>query len=63
MGGRAVSRNTDIYATKYGGNSADYVKKSSTQVISPDGVGIETHWVENVKTGKKYDPKLKKTTD
>jgi hypothetical protein len=56
-GSRSIFRNAEHSARKYGGNADDYVKKSSSSVVTPDGYKIETHWVENMATGKKYEPK------
>ena len=38
-------------AQEYGGKATDWVKKSSSAFNAKDGRQIQTHWVENVKTG------------
>jgi hypothetical protein len=49
-------------AKKYGGDAKDYAKMSSS-TVTIEGKGyvqkIETHWVENRKTGKQYEFKTK----
>jgi hypothetical protein len=49
-------------AAKYGGAATDYVKKASSN-IAIEGKGwvrqIETHWVQNNKTGAIYELKTK----
>jgi hypothetical protein len=44
---------------QYGGNPEDWVKKSSTAYEAADGIHVETHWYENVKTGERVEPKVK----
>ncbi|WP_208858835.1 hypothetical protein [Cryobacterium zongtaii] len=47
-----------LYARQYGGVSADWVKKTSTS-WEFNQVTYSTHWVENVRTGMRVDPKTK----
>lgn len=56
-GSSKIFRNAPFSAKKYGGIAADYVKKSSTSVLTPDGYQIETHWIENLRTGQRFEPK------
>ena len=56
-GSKDIFRNAGQSAKRYGGNSADYVKKSSSQFKASDGYKFETHWIENLKTGKRFEPK------
>ncbi len=64
LGGEQVSRNKIfrdvIYIQqRYGGEIGDWIKKSSKRYdVTWDRV-IETHWVENIKTGQKIDIKIK----
>ena len=61
-GSKSVFRDAAEMAAKYGGDAADYVKKSSS-TIKVQGQGyvkqVETHWVQNLKTGKIYELKTK----
>jgi hypothetical protein len=52
-------RNADRVAKQYGGNAEDWVKKSSEKAVMEDGTYIETHWVENIKTGQRVEAKTK----
>jgi hypothetical protein len=49
-------------ARRYGGEAKDYVKMTST-TIKVEGKGyvqkVETHWVQNSKTGQQYEFKTK----
>ena len=46
--------------SKYGGVEIDWIKKSSSNWNPRRGsVKYETHWYENLKTGKRYDFKTK----
>ncbi|MEL6570962.1 MAG: hypothetical protein AAFQ64_04845 [Pseudomonadota bacterium] len=46
-------RNSDNAAAQYGGQSDDWVKKSSNSHTAPDGMRFETHWNENLQTGQR----------
>jgi RHS repeat-associated protein len=52
-------RDAQKMAEKYGGEATNYVKKSSSNYEAPDGTKMETHWVENTKTGQRYEEKTK----
>ena len=54
-----VFRNAQYIADEYGGNAADWVKKSSSNHSTPNGTLFETHWVENIKTGQRVEFKTK----
>jgi RHS repeat-associated protein len=52
-GSKTVFRDAPQAAAKYGGNAYDYVKKTTTaapKTVS-NGTQVQTHWVENIKTG------------
>lgn len=46
-------------ARTYGGVASDFAKKSSTSFMARDGVKFETHWIENISTGARYEFKTK----
>jgi RHS repeat-associated protein len=50
-------------AAKHGGDSKDYVKKSSSSYTSGQGLPFETHWEENLKTGQRFNEKTKLIPD
>ncbi|MEG4814494.1 DUF4114 domain-containing protein, partial [Microcoleus sp. K5-D4] len=55
-------RDAANFSNQYGGNPADWVKMRSTSYTIQDGGGdinLETHWVQNLKTGQRVDFKLK----
>ena len=52
-------RNANKYSKCYGGNSSEWVKKSSSFYKSSDGRKFETHWIENIKTEQRYEFKTK----
>ena len=56
-GAKREFRDVQIVANTYGGKSGDWVKKTSTSYKLPDGSRIETHWVENLKTGQREEYK------
>lgn len=56
-GSRAVFRDLDRIVKTYGGEAADWVKKSSSKYVARDGSVFEVHWVENLRTGKKVELK------
>lgn len=58
-GGRVAFRDAQRVAQQYGGNAADWVKKTSSSYTARDGVKFETHWVENIKTGQRVEFKTK----
>ncbi len=58
-GGRVPFRDAGRIASQYGGNPADWVKRTSTSYTARDGVKFETHWVENIKTGQRVEFKTK----
>jgi len=58
-GSQTAFRNAGQTAQKYGGNAADWVKKSSSHYNDATGADFETHWVENVKTGQRVEFKTK----
>jgi RHS repeat-associated protein len=58
-GSDVVFRNADRVASEYGGDAADWVKKTSYNYSAPDGIKFETHWVENLKTGQRVEQKTK----
>jgi RHS repeat-associated protein len=58
-GGRVAFRDAQRIAQQYGGNAADWVKKSSSSFLSRDGTRFETHWVENIRTGQRVEFKTK----
>lgn len=64
-GSSTTFRDAAKKAAEYGGNAVDYVKMSSSSYTSPVKSPIhgmhkfETHWVENLKTGSRYEFKTK----
>jgi hypothetical protein len=58
-GGRVPFRNAARVAQEYGGSASDWVKKTSTSYTARDGVQFETHWIENIKTGRRVEFKTK----
>jgi hypothetical protein len=58
-GGRTIFRDAGRVAQQYGGSPSDWVKKTSSTFIAKDGTKIETHWVENIKTGQRVEYKTK----
>jgi hypothetical protein len=55
---RAVFRQAQAYAEKYGEAAEDYVKRSTVGARElSDGSVVQLHCVENVKTGRVYDVK------
>lgn len=55
---RVAFRDAARIAKQYGGEAADWVKKTSSS-YSCNGTRFETHWVENVKTGQRVEFKTK----
>jgi RHS repeat-associated protein len=56
-GSKTPLRDSNRLANEYGGNSADWAKRSSTRHKAPDGRSFETHWYENSATGQRVEPK------
>jgi hypothetical protein len=52
-------RNESHFIEKYGGQTGDWVKKTSTNFTTKSGQMSEIHWVENVVTGQRIDFKPK----
>lgn len=50
-GSNTVFRDAAKVAQQYGGQAADWVKKTSSSFTAADGTKFQTHWVENIKTG------------
>lgn len=60
-GSKATFRDAVKIAKQFGGSASDWVKKTSTSVFkAADGTQVQTHWVENLKTGFKtlFKPKI-----
>jgi hypothetical protein len=57
-GGRVPFRDAGRVAQQYGGNPADWVKKTSSS-HTVNGTTFETHWVENIRTGQRVEFKTK----
>jgi hypothetical protein len=58
-GGRVPFRDASRVADLHGGNAADWVKKTSSSYLAPDGTRFETHWVENIRTAERVEFKTK----
>lgn len=58
-GSRAPFRDAARVASEYGGNAAEWVKKTSSSHTAQDAVTFETHWVENINTGQRVEFKTK----
>lgn len=58
-GARVPFRDAQRVAREYGGNAADWVKKTSSSHTARDGATFETHWVENIRTGQRVEFKTK----
>lgn len=59
---KTIFKDASIWSQKYGGEIGDWVKRKSPSVKMEgidDGIPVEVHWVENLKTGERYDWKLK----
>ena len=46
-------------AQRYGGHASDWVKKTSKSVYKQNGRVFETHWYENLATGRRVEYKVK----
>jgi filamentous hemagglutinin len=58
-GSNRVFRGASKYASQYGGKPSDYSKMKSSTYTTSSGQVNRTHWVQNQKTGKRYDFKTK----
>ena len=58
-GSRTVFRDAQRIAQQYGGNAADWFKKTSSSYLSRDGNRFEIHWVENIRIGQRVEFKTK----
>jgi hypothetical protein len=59
-GSNKVFRDAVYKAKNYGGNPEDYVKMYSEGYYRvTDTLKVQTHWVENTKTGVRYEMKVK----
>jgi hypothetical protein len=54
-----IFKDIDRIVKTYGGSPEEWVKKSSTASKNLDGRKIETHWIENLKTGERFEFKIK----
>ena len=52
-------RNAGRVAGQYGGSPTEWVKMRSPSHLAPDGTRFETHWVENLRTGQRFEFKTK----
>ncbi len=48
-------RDAEKFAKELGGEASDYVKKTSTARILANGETSQVHWVENLKTGQRFN--------
>ena len=57
---KTAFRQAEAFAAKYGGEAADYVKKTTTHSVKTAGgsKAHQLHWVENLRTGEIHDVKL-----
>ena len=55
QGSKTAFRDAEVIARRYGGNAADWAKKSSSTYSARDGSRLQTHWVENLRTGERVD--------
>jgi len=56
---KVAFRNAGRVAEAYGGNAADWVKKTTTASVTTSSGNIyQLHWVENIRTGQIVDTKL-----
>nr|WP_225584871.1 RHS repeat-associated core domain-containing protein [Acidovorax sp. ACV01] len=58
-GGRVAFRGAQRVADDFGGDAADWVKKTSSSFADGKGTKFETHWVENIRTGQRVEFKTK----
>jgi hypothetical protein len=52
-------RDAGRLAEQYGGKALDWVKKTSSSYPAKDGSIMETHWHENIASGKRVEYKIK----
>ncbi len=48
-------KDAEKFAKELGGEASDYVKKTSTARILANGETSQVHWVENLKTGQRFN--------
>lgn len=53
-------RDAEKFSKEYGGKTEEWVKKNSSSFNLDANTNMETHWVENIKTGQRVDIKLVK---
>lgn len=58
LAGGTSFRNAQSFANQYGGDAADWVKKSTTASVQAGDYTYQIHWAENLKTGQIADVKL-----
>lgn len=58
-GTNSILRDSGRLSAQYGGAGADWAKMTSASYSSKDGLIIETHWYENLVTGKRVEFKTK----
>lgn len=58
-GAKRSFRDADRAARDHGGNPADFVKKRSSAHTASDGTKFRTHFIENTKTGQRFEHKTK----
>jgi predicted NAD/FAD-dependent oxidoreductase len=58
-GGRVAFRGAQRVAADFGGDAADWVKKTSSSFADGKGTKFENHWVENIRTGQRVEFKTK----
>lgn len=52
-------RDAKKFAEQYSDQAEDWVKKSSASFNVDHKISIQTHWVENIKTGQRVAEKVK----
>jgi RHS repeat-associated protein len=52
-------RDAARFAEQHGGSPAEWVKMRSSSHVAPDRTRFETHWVENIRTGERFEYKTK----
>jgi hypothetical protein len=58
-GTRVPLRDASRIVEEHGGKEIDWVKKASSPYTARDGTRLETHWLENVRTGERVEIKSK----
>jgi RHS repeat-associated protein len=56
---KTVLRAASRLADEYGGQAAEWVKKTSSEFTRSDGFRIQTHWYESIITGCRVEQKTK----